>query len=139
MVALVAVVVAACGGGGKPGAEKVRYITQSDAICTDVFAKAAAAGNGHDQATAQKQADLWQDAANRLGAMVPPSESVELARQFTTGVQNISFGYSAAAQALAVGDQARADKSFNEVAASKKQAASTAKDYGYNECTKING
>jgi hypothetical protein len=139
MAVLVPVLLAGCASSDKPGAEKARYITQSDGICTDVFAKASAAGSGHDQATAQKLADVWQDGANRLRAIPEPKESVEQARQFTTSVENLSLGYTAAANALGVNDQARADKSFREVDQIKKDAADTAKEYGYKECRRING
>ncbi len=130
---------AACSSGGsKPGGAKAAYITRSDVICQDVFAKAKAAGSGTDEATAQKQADVWQDANTRLKALAIPGESVEQARQFVTDTENLSLAYTAAARSIAAGNQAKATTYFGQAATIKKEAAKTAKEYGYVECTTIN-
>jgi hypothetical protein len=136
---LLPAMLAGCGGGGAPGAEKARYIVQSDAICGEVFAQAAAAGTAHDKATADKLADVWGRGSDRLKAMEPPSESVELARQFVTDVENIGLSYVAASRALELNDQAKAERDFNDVSMIKSRAAKTAKDYGYKVCRQING
>lgn len=138
MVLMPALLVA-CTSKEKPGAAKVKYINESDAICRDFLAQAASAGTAKDQATAEKQASIYQDGANKLKAPTPPTESVELARQFTTDVENLSLGYTAAARSLALKDQAKVDRYFGEVDLIKKRAAATAKEYGYNDCTRING
>jgi hypothetical protein len=133
------VLLVACGGGGTPGAEKQRYIEQSDAICRDTFAQAASTGDAHDEQTAQKQADLWTAAADKLKALPRPSESVELASQFVTDVENIGLSYLAAARALDLKDTAKAEKGFNDVRMIKEREAKTAKAYGYVDCSRING
>ncbi|MEN3313987.1 MAG: hypothetical protein V7605_221 [Acidimicrobiaceae bacterium] len=136
---LIPLTVAGCSsGGGKPGGAKGAYITQSDAICADVFAKAKSMGNPQDQASAQKLADLWQDANNRLKALPMPGESVELARQFVTDTENLSLSYTAVAEAYQFNDQARVTRYDNDIVNIKKAAAKSAKDYGYRDCTTIN-
>jgi len=127
------------GGGSKPGGAKAAYITRADVICKDVFAKSTGIGNGKDQATAQKQAELWQSANTRLKALPIPGESVEQARQFVTDTENLSLSYTAAGEALQFNDQARLTKYYNDIANIKKEAAKTAKEYGFVECTAING
>jgi len=136
---LVPAVLAGCSSTEKPGAAKARYITESDAICRDFIAQAASAGTAKDQATAEKLAGIYQGGADKLKALTKPTESVELASQFVTDVENLSLGYTAAARALALKDQAKADRYFKEVDDIKKRDAATAKAYGYNECTRING
>ncbi len=137
---LIPLTVAGCsgGGGGAPGGAKGAYIKQSDVICTDVFAKAKSIGKGKDQETAQKQADLWQDANTRLKALPMPGESVELARQFVTDTENLSLAYTAAARSIAAGNQAKATTYFGQADTIKKEAAKTAKEYGYVDCRTIN-
>jgi len=136
---LIPLTVAGCSsGGGAPGGAKGTYITKSDAICADVFAKAKSLGNAQDQATAQKQSDLWQDANNRLKALPMPGESVELARQFVTDTENVSLSYTAVAEAYQFNDQARVTRYNNDIANIKKAAAKSAKEYGYRDCTTIN-
>ncbi|MFN2608628.1 MAG: hypothetical protein ABR511_12180 [Acidimicrobiales bacterium] len=139
MAVLVPVLLASCGGKEKPGAAKQKYIVQSDAICRDFLGQVSSAGSTQDQPTAQKLADVYQGWSDRLRGLQMPTESIEQARQFVTQVENIGLGYSAAFQALAVNDQARATKSFGEVATVKKQAAATAKEYGYTDCQRIGG
>ena len=137
---LVPAVLAGCGGGGAPGAEKARYIVQSDAICGEIFAQAGAAGTAHDKATADKLTDVWSKGSDRLkGLGQPPAESVELARQFVTDVENIGLSYVAASRALDLNDQAKAERDFNDVSMIKTRAAKTAKAYGYKVCRQING
>ncbi len=136
---LIPLAVAGCSSSSNnPGSAKGAYITQSDTICTDVFAKAKSAGNGKDEASAQKQADLWQDANARLKALNMPGESVELARQFVTDTENLSLAYTAAARSIAAGNQAKATTYFAQADTIKKEAAKTAKEYGYVDCTNIN-
>jgi len=125
-------------GANKPGSTKAAYITQSDVVCKDVFAKAKAAGNGTDQATAEKLAAVWQDGNTRLKALSMAGESVEQARQFVTDTENLSLAYTAAARSIAAGNQAKATTYFGQAATIKKEAAKTAKEYGYVECTAIN-
>ncbi len=126
------------GGGSKPGAAKAAYITQVDVVCKDVLAKSASIGNAQDQATAQKQADLWQEANNRIKAIPIPGESVEQARQFVIDTNNLSMGYTAAANAIAAGT-GTVSRYFADIANVKKAAAETADKYGFKECTAING
>lgn len=137
---LVPLSLAGCGtgGGSKPGSAKAAYITKVDVICKDVFAKSASIGNGQDQATAQKQAELWQEANTRIKAIPIPGESVEQARTFVTDTDNLSMGYTAAANAIAA-KTGTVQRYFTDVANVKKDAAKTAKAYGFTECTAING
>ncbi len=136
---LIPLAVAGCSTSQNPGGAKGAYITQSDAICTDVFAKAKSIGNGKDEATAKKQADLWRDANNRLKALNMPGESVELARQFVTDTEQLSLSYTAVAEAFQFNDQARITRYYDDIDTVKKNAAVAAKEYGYAECTAING
>jgi len=140
MAALVVMLAVACGGSeGKPGGEKLRYINQADPICSDTFSKAASYGNGRDKDTLRKRADLCTAAGQRLLAIPRPKESVELATQFATSVLNVGYSYDAAAQKLAVDPQANVNRDLQSVADIKKDAAKTAKTYGFKECTRING
>jgi hypothetical protein len=135
---LVPALLAGCSSGDeKPGAEKARYIEQSDAICRDAFAQAAGIGSGHDEATAQKGADVWGAASGKLKALAVPRESEEQARQFVTDVENLSLAYTAAARGANVGNQGRVDKSFTEITDIKKRAAEVADEYGYKVCKNI--
>ena len=136
---LVPALLAGCGDGDEePGAEKQNYIEQSDAICRDTFAEAAGIGSGRDEATAQKGADIWGAAAEKLKALPVPRESIELAEQFTTDVENLSLAYTAAARGNNVNNQARVDKSFSEITLIKERAAETADEFGYEVCKNIN-
>ncbi len=123
----------------KPGSAKAAYITQVDVVCKDVFAKSASIGNAQDQATAQKQAEVWRDAYSRIRAYPIPGESVELARQFLTDMDNLDMSYTAAANAYATGFPDKAARAFSDAKKTKEDAAKTAKEYGYKECTAING
>jgi len=136
---LIPLAVAGCSSSNKPGGAKAAYITKADAVCKDVFAKATSIGNGKDQATAQKQADLWQEANTRLKAVPLPGESVEQARQFVTDTENLSLAYTAAANSIAAGFPPKAESYFTQAAQTKKDAAKVAKEYGFSECTAING
>ena len=137
-VVLVPALLAGCGGDEKPGAEKQSYIEQSDAICRDTFAQAAGIGSGRDEATAQKGADIWGAASDKLKALPVPQESFELAQQFVTDVENLALSYTAAARANNVKNQARVDKSFTEITQIKERAAETADEFGYEVCQNIN-
>ena len=136
-VVLVPALLAGCSSDEKPGAEKARYIEQSDAICRDAFAQAAGIGSGRDEATAQKGADVWGAASDKLKALAVPRESEEQARQFVTDVENLSLAYTAAARGANVGNQGRVDKSFTEITDIKKRAAEVADEYGYEVCRNI--
>ncbi len=128
----------ACGGGEeKPGAEKARYIEQSDAICRDTFSQAAGIGGGRDQATAQRAADVWGAGAEKLKALPIPRESEEQARQFVTDVENLSLAYTQAARSAALNDQADVDEAYRDVDLIKRRAAETADEYGYDVCKNI--
>ncbi len=134
--ALVALLAACSGDEGGPGGEKLRYIEKSDAICRETFPKTSGL-TARDQATAEKADEEWGAASDKLKALTVPGESVDLARQFVTRVENISLSYRAAARALALNDQAKATKGFDDVATLKKQAADGAKEYGYKDCRLI--
>ena len=128
---------AACTGDeGGAGAEKVRYIQESDAICRETFPKTSGL-TARDTATAERAAQEWQSASDRLKAMPQPEESVELARQFVYDVENIHMSYVAAARALALNDQAKAERAYNDIAMLKKRAAESADEYGYGDCAAI--
>lgn len=135
-VALTALLVACSGDEGGPGAEKVRYIEQSDAICRDLFPRTSGL-TARDQATAEKASEEWGAASEKLKALTIPDESFEIARQFVTRVENISLSYVAAARNLAVNDQAGAAKAFDDAATLKRQAAENADEYGYQDCRAI--
>jgi hypothetical protein len=137
---LIPLALAGCSSSSNnPGSQKVAYITQVDVVCKDAIAKASAAGTAKDQATAQKLADVWQDANNRIKAMPTPGESVEQARIFVYDTDNLSMAYTAVARSLAAGDQAKATTYFGQIDALKTKAAQDAKNYGFTECTAING
>lgn len=128
---------AGCGGDeGGPGDEKARYIDQSDAICRDLFQKVSGL-TARDRETAERASQEWTGAAESLKALPQPEESVELARQFVTDVENISMSYVAAARALELNNQDKANKAFEDVAMIKTRSAKVADDYGYRECTRI--
>ena len=138
-VVLVPALLVGCSSGDEePGAEKQQYIEQSDAICRETFAQAAGIGTGRDEATAQKGADVWGPAAQKLKDLPQPKESIELAQQFVTDVENLSLAYTAAARGANVKNQGRVDKSFTEITEIKERAAETADEYGYEVCKNIN-
>ena len=137
-VALVPALLAGCGGDEKPGAEKARYIEQSDAICRDTFSQASGIGAGRDQQTAEKGAQVWGSAAEKLKAIPVPRESLEQAQQFTTDVENLSLAYTQAARSAALNDQADVDEAYRDVDLIKNRAAETADEYGYEVCKNIN-
>ena len=136
LMVLAGFLVACNGAEGGPGAEKVRYIEQSDAICRETFPKTSGL-TARDQATAEKAAEEWLAASDRLKAMPQPAESVELARQFVYDVENIHMSYVAAARALALNDQAKAERAYNDITMLKNRAAETADEYGYEDCAGI--
>ena len=137
-VVLVPALLAGCGGDEKPGAEKARYIEQSDAICRDTFSQASGVGSGRDQQTAQRLADVWGAAAEKLSALPVPRESLEQAEQFTTDVENLSLAYTQAARSAALNDQADVDEAYRDVDLIKNRAAETAEEYDYEVCKNIN-
>jgi len=139
MAVLVPLVVAGCTSDEKPGKAKASYIEQSDAVCADVIPKSASIGTARDLATAQRQADLWQDANKRLVAIPAPQESVEQARQFVTITDNLFMSYQAAARAFEANDQAKANKAYADIDDLKKRGADVADEYGYKECVAIDG
>jgi hypothetical protein len=138
-VVLVPALFAGCGGDEKPGAEKARYIEQSDAICRDVLGQAAGVGAGRDQQTSERQAEVWRAASERLNAIPVPRESLEQAEQFTTDVENLSLAYTQAARSAALNDQADVDEAYRDVDLIKNRAAETAEEYGFEVCDQIGG
>jgi hypothetical protein len=136
-VVLVPALLAGCGGDEEPGAEKQRYIEQSDAICRNTFSEAAAVGTGRDQQTAQRLADVWGRAAEQLKGLPVPRESLEQAEQFTTDVENLSLAYVHAARSAELNDQADVDEAFRDVDLIKNRAAEVTDEYGYEVCDQI--
>ena len=136
-VVLVPALLAGCGGDEKPGAEKARYIEQSDAICRDALSQAAGVGTGRDEQTSQRAADVWAAAAEKLKALPVPRESLEQAEQFTTDVENLSLAYTQAARSAALNDQADVDEAYRDVDLIKRRAAEVAEEYGYEVCRNI--
>ncbi len=134
---LVPALLAGCSSDEKPGAEKERYIEQSDAICRDTFSQAAGVGSGRDQATAQKAADIWAAGAAKLKALRIPKESEEQASQFVTDFENLSLSYVQAARSAELNDQADVDEAYRDVDMIKRRAAKTADEYGYDVCKNI--
>ncbi len=137
-VVLVPALLAGCGGADEPGAEKQRYIDQSDAICTETLSQAGGVGTGRDQQTAQRAAEIWSSASERLKALPVPAESEEQARQFVTDVENLSLAYTQAARSAEINDQADVDEAFRDVDFIKRRAAEVADEYGYEVCNQIN-
>ena len=136
-LALILGALTACGGEeGGPGAEKQSYIEQSDAICRETFQETSGL-TARDQQTAERAAEVWGRATERLKPLPVPEESVELARQFVIDVENLSMTYTAAARALALNDQQKANRAFEDAAMIKGRAAETADEYGYQECVRI--
>ena len=131
-----AVVLAACGGEEEPGAEKQRYIEQSDAICAETFEKTSGA-TGRDQQAAEQQAEEWSAAAEQLRALPRPGEDFETATRFVVDAENLAMSYTAAARALALNDQEKANQAFDDVDMVKRRAAETAEEYGYRDCARI--
>ena len=136
---LIPVSLVGCTSEEKPGAAKANYIAQSDAICADVISRSNSIGNTRDQATAQQQADLWNDAFSRLDAMPAPAESFEQARQFVIDTNNLAMSYTAAARAFEGNDQAKANRAYADIDEIKRRAAEVADEYGYKECVAIGG
>ena len=135
-VAVVLGALAACGGQQEPGAEKQRYIEQSDAICSQTFQDISGL-TGRDQQTAERLSGQWTEAAEQLRALPRPDENFEVATRFVVDVENLAMSYTAAARALALNDQEKANQAFDEVTLVKQRAAETAEDYGYEECVRI--
>jgi hypothetical protein len=126
-----------CGGGDdEPGAEKQRYIQQSDTICRETFDKTQGL-TARDQQTAERASAEWSGAYDRLNALPVPGEDFEIARQFVTDVNNLSMSYTAAARALALNQQDKANEAFGDVDMIKRRAAERAEDYGYFDCAGI--
>jgi len=131
--------VAGCGTSKeKPGSSKAAYIDQVDVVCQEVIPKAKSM-SAQDQATAQQQAALWQDAYNRIRAFPMPGESVEQARQFLTSLDNLDMSYTAAANAFTAGFPDRATRAFADAKTTKENAAKVAGEYGYSQCAFIAG
>ncbi len=135
-LAVVLAALSACGGEEEPGAEKQRYIEQSDAICRETFARTEGL-TARDQQTAERAAQEWSGAYDRLNALPVPGEDFETARQFVTDVNNLAMSYTAAARALAFNDQEKANRAFNDVDMIKRRAAERAQDYEYFDCAAI--
>jgi sugar/nucleoside kinase (ribokinase family) len=125
-----------CGGDDEPGAEKQRYIEQSDTICRETFAKTEAL-TARDQQTAERASAEWAAAYDKLNALPVPGEDFEQARQFVTDVNNLAMSYTAAARALGLNDQEKANRAFNDVDMIKRRAAERAEDYEYFDCAGI--
>ncbi len=135
-LAVVLAALSACGGEEEPGAEKQRYIEQSDAICRETFAKTSGL-TARDQQTAERASQEWTGAHDRLNALPVPGEDFETARQFVIDVNNLAMSYTAAARALAFNQQDTANAAFSDVDMIKRRAAERAEDYGYADCTGI--
>ena len=136
-IVLVPALLSGCGGDEKPGAEKARYIEQSDAICRDALAQAAGIGSGRDEQTGRKGAEVWGATAEKLKALPVPRESLEQAQQFVTDVENLSLAYTQVARSAALNDQADVDEAFRDIDLIKNRAAETAEEYGFEVCTNI--
>ncbi len=126
----------ACGGEEEPGAEKQRYIEQSDAICAQTFQDISGL-TGRDQQTAERLGQEWTEAGEQLRALPRPGEDFETATQFVVDVENLAMSYTAAARALALNEQDDANRAFEDATMIKQRAAETAEDYGYEECVRI--
>lgn len=128
---------AGCGGGDdEPGAEKQRYIEQSDTICRETFAKTEAL-TARDQQTAERASQEWAAAYDKLNALPVPGEDFEKARQFVTDIDNLAMSYTAAARALALNQPDKANEAFADVDMIKRRAAERAQDYEYFDCAAI--
>jgi hypothetical protein len=136
-LALVLAAVAGCGGDGDdPGAAKQQYIEQSDAICRETFQKTSGL-TARDQQTADRASQEWASAFDRLNAIPIPGETEDLAKQFVTDVNNLAMSYTAAARALELNQQDKANEAFAEADMIKRRAAERADDYGYVDCREI--
>ncbi len=135
-LAVVLAALTACGGEEEPGAEKQRYIEQSDAICRQTFEDTSGV-TGRDQQAAEKLSQEWAEAAEQLRALPRPGEDFETATQFVVDVENLSMSYTAAARALVLNDQEKADRAFDDVTMIRQRAANTAEEYGYVDCAQI--
>ncbi len=137
-LAVVLAALAGCGGdGNEPGAAKAAYIKASDAICRETFQNTRSL-TGRDQQTAEKASEEWSKAYDRLNAIPIPGETEDLAKQFVTDINNLSMSYTAAARALALNQQDKANRAFDDVTAIKTRSARVANDYGYEDCAGIN-
>jgi hypothetical protein len=137
-LAVVLAGLAGCGGGDgdEPGAEKQRYIEQSDAICRETFSKTEGL-TARDQQTAERASQEWSGAYDRLNALPVPGEDFETARQFVTDVNNLAMSYTAAARALGLNQQDKANEAFADVDMIKRRASERAQDFGYFDCAGI--
>ena len=130
-------VAAGCGGDeGGPGEEKARYIDQSDAICSQTLQDISGL-TGRDQQTAERLSQQWTEAGEQLRALPRPEEDFEVATRFVVDVENLAMSYTAAARALELNDQDKANQAFEEATMVKQRAAETAVEYGYEECVRI--
>ncbi len=127
----------ACGGEEQEaGGEKQRYIEQSDAICRQAFQDVSAL-TGRDRETADRVGQRLAQAGEQLRALPVPGEDLETATQFVVDVENLAMSYTAAARALVLNDQDKANRAFEDAQMVKRRAASTAQEYGYEECARI--
>lgn len=137
-LAVVLAGLAGCGGDGdEPGAAKQAYIEASDVVCRETFDKTSSL-TGRDQQTAEKASEEWSKAYDRLNSIPIPGETEDLAKQFVTDINNLSMSYTAAARALALNQQDKANKAFDDVTTIKARSARVANDYGYEDCAGIN-
>ncbi len=136
-LAVVLAALTGCGGGeDEPGGAKQQYIEQSDAICGQTFQDISGL-TGRDQQTAERLSQEWTEAGEQLRAIPRPGEDFETATQFVVDVENLAMSYTAAARALTLNDQEKANQAFEEATMVKQRAAETAEDYGYEECVRI--
>jgi ABC-type glycerol-3-phosphate transport system substrate-binding protein len=132
-----AVLLAACGGNGAPGAAKAAYIAQGDVICRNTITAVSSIGAGTDTATLEKARDAWNQANDKFTALAVPQEDQDKALVFTAGIHNVTLTAEDAVQGSIVGDEQRVQKSLQTEATSKKQAGEAAKTYGFKVCSQL--
>ncbi|MDQ6909565.1 MAG: hypothetical protein M3Z84_02075 [Actinomycetota bacterium] len=132
-----AVTLAACGGSSEPGGAKAQFIAQGDVICRETMATVSSIGSGSDTPTLEKARNAWAQAFQKLDRLTVPTDTEAKALEFKANVHNVALTADEAYQASLVANQTRARKAVDDLANSKKQAAKTAKEYGFKVCSQL--
>jgi hypothetical protein len=133
-----AVALSACGSDSAAGGAKGQFITQGDVICRETTATLSPIGSGTDTATVQKIRDAWAQAFQKLDGLTVPNDAEAKGLEFKANVHNAALTADEAYQAsLEGGSQQRVQKALQDLAAARKQAAKTAKEYGFKVCSQL--
>jgi hypothetical protein len=137
LVALTALAVGGCGGGGR--LSKDAYAAKANAICADYNAKVKAIGiSGTSLDTLAKYIDrvipLLEDGLGRLKKLKPPEDEQTLADQWLEiGDQQLDL-IKKARDAARNGNRAKVDKLGAQFDATNKQSRALARRLGATTC-----